>query len=130
MFRSLNGTVQKWVTFNEPVVFCSQMAAPVNVGRPMVSLTAMLITQSTLPPNLNSTVYPYTCSYHLVLAHAKTVQRFRELNIRASMLEMSENSHTDMQRGRSPSSRTTLCKPQSLVAALCTNPQRHSVAIG
>ncbi|RSH88885.1 hypothetical protein EHS25_002547 [Saitozyma podzolica] len=71
VFKAYNGSVHKWVTFNEPV-----MAAPVN---------------STLPPGLNSTVYPYTCSYNLVLAHAKTVHRFRELNIQGEIAFKSDN---------------------------------------
>ncbi|WWD17113.1 hypothetical protein CI109_101550 [Kwoniella shandongensis] len=76
VFRAYNGTVHKWVTFNEPVVFCSQGGYPIN---------------STFPEGLNSTVYPYTCSYHLTLAHAKTVRRFRELNIQGEIAFKSDN---------------------------------------
>nr|XP_019003140.1 uncharacterized protein I203_04177 [Kwoniella mangroviensis CBS 8507]OCF66601.1 hypothetical protein I203_04177 [Kwoniella mangroviensis CBS 8507] len=70
VFRQYNGTVHKWITFNEPVVFCSQQ---------------------TFSGGLNTTVYPYTCSYHLTLAHAKTVQRFRELNIQGQIAFKSDN---------------------------------------
>ncbi|WVQ99492.1 hypothetical protein IAU59_006627 [Kwoniella sp. CBS 9459] len=70
MFTAYNGTIKKWVTFNEPVVFCSQ---------------------STFPGNLTTQYYPYTCSYHLTLAHAKAVQRFRELNIQGEIAFKSDN---------------------------------------
>ncbi|OCF32930.1 hypothetical protein I316_05267 [Kwoniella heveanensis BCC8398] len=70
MFTAYNGTIKKWVTFNEPVVFCSQ---------------------STFPGNLTSLYYPYTCSYHLTLAHAKAVRRFRELNIQGEIAFKSDN---------------------------------------
>ncbi|ORY32853.1 glycoside hydrolase superfamily [Naematelia encephala] len=76
VFKAFNGKVKKWVTFNEPVVFCSQMGYPVN---------------TTLPLNLNSTVYPYTCSYHLTLAHATAVKRFRELGIEGEIAFKSDN---------------------------------------
>ncbi|WVW84118.1 hypothetical protein I302_106147 [Kwoniella bestiolae CBS 10118] len=76
VFRQYNGTVQKWITFNEPVVFCSQGQYPIN---------------QTFSGGLNTTVYPYTCSYHLTLAHAKTVQRFRELNIQGQIAFKSDN---------------------------------------
>ncbi|WWC61993.1 uncharacterized protein I303_104580 [Kwoniella dejecticola CBS 10117] len=76
VFRQYNGTVHKWITFNEPVVFCSQGAYPIN---------------QTFSGGLNSTFYPYTCSYHLTLAHAKAVQRFRELNIQGQIAFKSDN---------------------------------------
>ena len=68
-----------------------QMAAPVNVSRKYYKCAAADVAQSTLPGNLNSTVYPFTCSYHLTLAHAKTYRRFKELGICGQLAFKSDN---------------------------------------
>jgi len=46
---------------------------------------------TTLQPNLNSTTYPFTCCYHLTLAHAKAVRRFRDLHTTGEIAFKSEN---------------------------------------
>ncbi|KAI3621240.1 glycoside hydrolase family 1 protein [Moniliophthora roreri] len=67
VFRAYNGRVKTWYTFNEPRVFCGQIASfPFNV---------------TFPAGVNNSNAPYHCSYNLLKAHAGAVKAFREMNI-------------------------------------------------
>ncbi|THU93327.1 glycoside hydrolase [Dendrothele bispora CBS 962.96] len=67
VFAAYNGTVKTWFTFNEPRVFCGQVASyPFNI---------------TYAPGVNTSTAPYQCSYNLIHAHAGAVKAFREMNI-------------------------------------------------
>ncbi|THH11422.1 hypothetical protein EW145_g666 [Phellinidium pouzarii] len=67
VFKAYNGRVQRWVTFNEPHVFCGQIAT-----YPFTSMLA---------PGVNVSTAMYKCAYHLLLAHAGAVKAFRAMNI-------------------------------------------------
>ncbi|KAL1669334.1 glycoside hydrolase superfamily [Schizophyllum commune] len=67
VFQAYNGRVKTWYTFNEPHVYCDQIASyPFN---------------ATLAPGVNSSTAPYQCAYNLLKAHAGAVKAFRALNI-------------------------------------------------
>ncbi|PBK66076.1 glycoside hydrolase [Armillaria solidipes] len=67
VFKAYNGRVKTWYTFNEPRVYCGQVASyPFN---------------ATLAPGVNSSTAPYRCTYNLLKAHAGAVKAFREMNI-------------------------------------------------
>jgi beta-glucosidase/6-phospho-beta-glucosidase/beta-galactosidase len=65
MFRHLGDRVKMWITFNEPRVFCSQVA-----GIPYTL---------TYPDGTNSTNAPYQCTHNLLVAHGTAVQTYRKL---------------------------------------------------
>jgi len=67
VFKAYNGRVKTWYTFNEPRVYCGEVAGyPFNIS---------------LAPGVNSSTAPYQCSYNLLRAHAGAVKAFREMNI-------------------------------------------------
>ncbi|KAJ3763081.1 glycoside hydrolase superfamily [Lentinula raphanica] len=67
VFTAYNGSVHTWYTFNEPQVFCSELAGfPFNL---------------TLPNGVNSSTAQFQCSYYLLKAHAGAVKAFREMRI-------------------------------------------------
>ncbi|THU85114.1 glycoside hydrolase [Dendrothele bispora CBS 962.96] len=67
VFKAYNGSVNVWYTFNEPNVYCGQIATyPFNV---------------TLADGLNATTAPFHCAYYLLKAHAGAVKAFREMGI-------------------------------------------------
>ncbi|KAF8964495.1 glycoside hydrolase family 1 protein [Flammula alnicola] len=67
VFKAYNGRVKTWYTFNEPRVYCSQIAGyPFNVS---------------LAPGVNSSTAPYQCEYNLLRAHAGVVKAFRDMKI-------------------------------------------------
>ncbi|KAF5340463.1 hypothetical protein D9758_013571 [Tetrapyrgos nigripes] len=67
VFKAYNGSVHTWYTFNEPNVYCGQIASyPFNAS---------------IPDGLNSSTLPYHCAYNLLKAHAGAVKAFREMNI-------------------------------------------------
>ncbi|KAL0578183.1 hypothetical protein V5O48_003814 [Marasmius crinis-equi] len=69
VFKAYNGRVKTWYTFNEPRVYCGQIAGyPFNATNPFA-------------PGVNSSTAPYQCSYNLLKAHAGTVKAFREMGI-------------------------------------------------
>jgi len=59
--------VKTWYTFNEPRVYCSQIA-----GYPF---------NASLPTGFNITTATYHCTYNLLRAHAGAVKAFREMKI-------------------------------------------------
>ncbi|KAF9471973.1 glycoside hydrolase family 1 protein [Pholiota conissans] len=71
VFKAYNGRVKTWYTFNEPRVYCSQIA-----GYPF---------NATLSPNVTAATAPYQCSYNLMRAHAAAVKAFRELKIQGEI---------------------------------------------
>ncbi|KAK0216802.1 glycoside hydrolase superfamily [Armillaria fumosa] len=67
VFKAYNGRVKTWYTFNEPRIYCGQVATyPFDV---------------TLAPGVNSSTAPYHCAYNLLKAHAGAVKAFRAMNI-------------------------------------------------
>ncbi|KAF9560791.1 glycoside hydrolase [Agrocybe pediades] len=71
VFKAFNGKVKTWYTFNEPRVYCGQIASyPFNF---------------TLPAGVNASIAPYQCSYHLLRAHAGAVKAFREMKIQGEI---------------------------------------------
>ncbi|KAK0475600.1 glycoside hydrolase superfamily [Armillaria luteobubalina] len=67
VFKAYNSRVKNWYTFNEPRVYCGQIASyPFN---------------TTLAPGVNSSTAPFQCTYNLLKAHAGAVKAFREMNI-------------------------------------------------
>ncbi|KAI5119982.1 hypothetical protein M0805_004427 [Coniferiporia weirii] len=67
VFKAFNGRVNTWYTFNEPHVYCGQIA--------LYPFTSMF------PPGVNLTNAMYRCAYHLLKAHAGAVKSFRAMNI-------------------------------------------------
>jgi beta-glucosidase/6-phospho-beta-glucosidase/beta-galactosidase len=67
VFKAYNGRVKTWYTFNEPRVYCPQVA-----GFPF---------NESLAQGVNASTAPFHCSYNLVNAHVAAVRAFRELNI-------------------------------------------------
>ncbi|TFK50504.1 glycoside hydrolase family 1 protein [Heliocybe sulcata] len=67
VFAAYKGRVTTWYTFNEPRVFCSQIA-----GYPF---------NASLPTGVNSTMAPFICSYYVVKAHVAAVKAFREMGM-------------------------------------------------
>ncbi|KAK0186388.1 glycoside hydrolase superfamily [Armillaria mellea] len=67
VFKAYNGRVKTWYTFNEPSIYCGQVASSPFDG--------------TLSPGVNSSTAPYQCAYNLLKAHAGAVKAFREMNI-------------------------------------------------
>ncbi|KAG2174287.1 hypothetical protein INT43_004310 [Umbelopsis isabellina] len=65
VFRRLGDRVKMWITFNEPRVFCSQVA--------VIPYTL------TYPDGTNSTNAPYQCTHNLLVAHGTAVQTYRKL---------------------------------------------------
>ncbi|KAG7088776.1 hypothetical protein E1B28_012742 [Marasmius oreades] len=71
VFKAYNGRVKTWYTFNEPRVYCGQIASyPFDV---------------TLAPGVNVSTAPYQCSYNLIRAHARAVKAFREMGIQGEI---------------------------------------------
>ncbi|EPQ51427.1 glycoside hydrolase [Gloeophyllum trabeum ATCC 11539] len=67
VFEAYKGRVTTWYTFNEPRVFCAQIATyPFNIS---------------LAAGVNSTTAPFQCSYNVVKAHVAVVKAFREMGI-------------------------------------------------
>lgn len=67
VFSAYNGRVKTWYTFNEPRVFCEQIASyPFNV---------------TYAAGVNTSTAPFHCAYYLLKAHAGAVKAFRAMNI-------------------------------------------------
>ncbi|KAH8113805.1 glycoside hydrolase family 1 protein [Phellopilus nigrolimitatus] len=67
VFKAYNGSVKMWYTFNEPYVYCEQLAVyPFDL---------------TLAPGVNSSTAPFLCAYYLLKAHAGAVKAFRAMNI-------------------------------------------------
>ncbi|KAK0199715.1 glycoside hydrolase superfamily [Desarmillaria ectypa] len=67
VFKAYDGRVKTWYTFNEPSIYCNQVASS-----PF---------DATLAPGVNSSTAPYKCAYNLLRAHAGAVKAFREMNI-------------------------------------------------
>ncbi|PBK66031.1 glycoside hydrolase [Armillaria solidipes] len=67
VFKAYNGRVKTWYTFNEPSIYCGQVASS-----PF---------DATLSPGVNSSTASYQCAYNLLKAHAGAVKAFREMNI-------------------------------------------------
>jgi len=67
VFKAFNGRVKTWYTFNEPHVYCGQVA-----GYPF---------DSQLAPGVNASTALYQCAYNLLKAHAGAVKAFRAMNI-------------------------------------------------
>ncbi|KAL5499105.1 hypothetical protein ACEPAH_1623 [Sanghuangporus vaninii] len=67
IFEAYKGRVKTWYTFNEPHVYCQQIATyPFN---------------TTLSPNVTVDNAEFHCAYYLLKAHAKAVKAFREMGI-------------------------------------------------
>ncbi|KAK7054366.1 hypothetical protein VNI00_003560 [Paramarasmius palmivorus] len=75
VFEAYNGRVKTWYTFNEPAVFCGQVAA-LNIS---------------FPVGVNSSNAAYRCSYNLLKAHAGAVKAFREKNITGEIAFKNDN---------------------------------------
>ncbi|KAG5653222.1 hypothetical protein H0H81_001699 [Sphagnurus paluster] len=71
VFKAYNGKVKTWYTFNEPRVFCGQIA-----GYPF---------DASFAPGVNASSAPYHCSYNLLRAHAAAVKAFRALKIQGEI---------------------------------------------
>ncbi|KAL0061819.1 hypothetical protein AAF712_011337 [Marasmius tenuissimus] len=68
VFEAYDGRVKTWYTFNEPGVYCSQIASyPFNT--------------TDFAPGVNASTALYQCSYNLLKAHAGAVKAFREMGI-------------------------------------------------
>ncbi|KAK0475774.1 glycoside hydrolase superfamily [Armillaria novae-zelandiae] len=67
VFKAYNGRVKTWYTFNEPRIYCGQVAYyPFDV---------------TFAPGVNSSTAPYHCAHNILKAHAGAVKAFRAMNI-------------------------------------------------
>ncbi|KAI5835653.1 glycoside hydrolase [Schizophyllum commune Tattone D] len=64
VFQAYGDRVKTWVTFNEPLEYCNQIAA-----------------FSIFTPGANILTAPFHCAYNLLKAHAGAVKAFREMNV-------------------------------------------------
>ncbi|KAF9466011.1 glycoside hydrolase family 1 protein [Collybia nuda] len=71
VFKAYNGRVKTWYTFNEPRVYCGQIA-----GYPF---------NATFAPGVNASTAPYQCAYNLLKAHAGAVKAFRDMKIQGEI---------------------------------------------
>ncbi|KAF9500246.1 glycoside hydrolase [Pleurotus eryngii] len=77
VFRAFNGRVKTWYTFNEPNVYCGQIASyPFDIA---------------FSPGINKTTAPYHCAYNLLKAHAAAVKVFRSMRINGEIAFKNDN---------------------------------------
>ncbi|KAL5480917.1 hypothetical protein ACEPAI_9858 [Sanghuangporus weigelae] len=71
VFSAFGDRVKTWLTFNEPLVYCSQIDT-----YPFVSM---------LSTNVTTENAMYHCAYYLLKAHARAVKAFREMGIKGEI---------------------------------------------
>ncbi|KAF9044143.1 glycoside hydrolase family 1 protein [Panaeolus papilionaceus] len=77
VFKAYNGRVKTWYTFNEPQVYCGQIA-----GYPF---------NAALAPGVDASVAPFHCAYYTLKAHAGAVKAFREMGIKGEIAFKNDN---------------------------------------